>query len=61
MSSKIPDLLRSLSSLCSQLACEFENNQHEINGRLDNQENEICRNKDTLKAIAETILERLGS
>ena len=49
MNSKIPELLRNLSSLCSQLACEFENTQHEVNVRLSHQESEICRNKDTLR------------
>lgn len=61
MSSKISDLLRNISSLCSQLACEFENNRHEVDVRLNRHESEICRNKNTLKAVAETILERLES
>lgn len=61
MNSKISELLRNLSSLCSQLACEFENNQHEVEVRLSHHESEIYRNKDTLKAVAETILERLES
>ena len=59
MNSKIPYLLRSLSSLCSQLACEFENNNQAVEVRLCQHDTEIYRNKDTLKAVAETILERL--
>lgn len=59
MNDKIIQLLRDASNVFADLASEIEQEQRGVRNRLDALDSEVHKNKQTLKAVAETILKNL--
>ena len=59
MNNEVGNLLKDAANIFAQLACAFEDEHERLTDRLAYLENKTEQNKSTLKAIAETILEKL--
>ena len=53
------ELLRDLATTFASLADELDARDLEIDHRLNAIENDICKNKETLRAVATTILDNM--
>ena len=60
MNAEIIQLLKNISLDMSSLALEFEKQQETINSKIDMLEYQTEQNRNTLKAVANTILNQLG-
>ena len=60
MNAEIIRLLKNISLDMSSLALEFEKQQENINSKIDMLEYQTEQNRNTLKAVANTILNQLG-
>ena len=60
MNAEIIQLLKNISLDMSSLALEFEKQQETINSKIAMLEYQTEQNRNTLKAVANTILNQLG-
>ena len=60
MNTEIVQLLKNISLDMSSLALEFEKQQETINSKIAMLEYQTEQNRNTLKAVANTILNQLG-
>lgn len=59
MDNDVAKLLRDAANTFAQLANVIEGEYRRLNNRIDYLENKVERNKETLKTIAQTILDNL--
>lgn len=57
--SRTVDLLKDLAATFANLADELEKRDEVVDSRLDVIENELYKNKETLRAVATTILDNI--
>ena len=59
MNNDVAKLLQDAASIFAQLASTIEGEHRRLNDRIDHLENKTEKNKETLKNIAQTILDNL--
>lgn len=59
MDNDVVKLLQNAANVFAQLACTIEGEYKRLNDRIDHLENTTEKNKETLKTIAQTILNNL--
>lgn len=59
MNNDVAKLLRDTASIFAQLASAFEDEHRRLNDRIDHLENKTKKNKETLKNVAQMILDNL--
>jgi len=59
MENDVAKLMQDAANIFAQLASVVEGEHRRLNDRIDHLENKVERNKETLKTIAQTILDNL--